>query len=177
MYRRAFEPLPRESDGRPESHWLWESEPLLRRLGDLGPDAMFVAVDPRASLPNVNGAGIEAMCRIGPPGRALAEPVLLERWRKNARSDANQRRALFVAMRRIGVPIPPLIESAEDRARRERRNATFGRATVQQESPMAELVKKWVDVTSASPPRVCSPSEEQARREEKFGGKRRTNMI
>lgn len=175
MYRTNFEP---DTGGsrRPQSHWLWESEMLLRRLGDLGPEALFVAVDPRASVPNVNGAGIEAMCRVGAPGRDKSEPVLLDRWRKLERHDRDERSALFVAMRRVGITPPPLAESDEERARRERANSAFGGAFKQQASPMDELVKEWGDVTPASPPRVCSPSERQARREEQFDGKRRTNL-
>ncbi|TPN74535.1 hypothetical protein FJ987_13840 [Mesorhizobium sp. CU2] len=32
-----------------DKHWLWEAEPLMRRLGDLGPEAQPYLVKPRAS--------------------------------------------------------------------------------------------------------------------------------
>jgi hypothetical protein len=176
LYRANFEAV---ADGtrRTQSHWLWESEPLLRRVGDLGPKALFVATDPRAAAPNVNQAGIEAMCRVGAPGRSESGPVLLSRWRGLERDNREERRALFVAMRRIGVEPPPLRGSDEGRAQRERRNSAFGRGFKPQADPMDELIKDWGDVTSASLSRVCSPNEWQARREEQFGGMRRTNRV
>jgi hypothetical protein len=174
LYRANFG-TDESRDGR--SHWLWETESLLRRSGDLGTPALFVAIDRRASTPSVNGAGIEAMCRIGQPGRAELEPVLLGMWRALAPQDRDQQRALFVAMRRASIPIPPLVESDEDRARRERGNKAFGGFVQQQASPMDELAKDWGDIGPSSLARVCSPHEQQARREEQFGGKRRTNLV
>jgi hypothetical protein len=115
------------------------------------------------------------MCRIGRPGRALAEPVLLDRWRKLERHDKDERRAIYVAMRRIGIPVPALVESAEERERRERGNKA-GPGVKQRPPPMEELFKDWGDVTPSSHPRVCSPKEWQARREEQYGGTRRTNL-
>ena len=172
LYRANFEPEP-GNNRRPQSHWLWESEPLLRRLGDLGPDALFVVVDPRASLPSVNGAGVEAMCRVGAPGLKSSGPVLLNRWRKLEARDRDERKALFVAMRRIGITPPPLIESDEERARRERANSTLGGMMKQRASPMEELTKEWGDVTPASSARICSPSERQARRRQLLSSPRR----
>ena len=140
LYRTNFEP-DNGNSLRPQSHWLWESEPLLRRLGDIGPEALFVAVNPRASMPNVNGAGIEAMCRVGAPVRDKSEPVLLDGWRKLERHGRDKRKALYVAMRRVGITPPPLAESDEDRTRRESANSAFGGVFKQQVSPMDELVK------------------------------------
>jgi len=174
LYQAHFEPEMTVAD-RTESHWLWESEPLIRRLGDLGPQALFVVLDPRASLSRVNRAGIEAICRIGAAGRTESGPVLLGLWGKLTPFDRDERRALFVAMRRVGIAPPAIIESDAERTRRERSNA-FGRAVKHQGTPMEELVNVWGDVTPASPPRVCSPKEEQARREEQVSGKRRTNL-
>ena len=179
LYRANVDPIPDpdgRSSSRADSHWLWESEALLRRIGDLGPDALFVATDSRASGPNVNGAGIEAMCRIGAAGRATAQ-VLLSMWNKTDRFDRDERRALFVALRRIGIDPPPLVESEEERQRRERAKDVFGGIAYQKLSPMETLLKDWGDVTPASPPRVCSPNEWQARREEERGGTRRTNLL
>lgn len=162
---------------RRQSHWLWESEALLRRLGDLGEPAVFVAVDPRASVPNVNGAGIETMCRIGRPGRTQIAPALYGLWRRVEPHDDDRQRALFVAMRRVGIPVPPLVEDDADRARRELGNKVFGGIMQQRASLMDELTKEWGDVGPSSHARVCSPNEWQARREERFTGKRRTDLI
>ena len=178
LYRANTDPLQMPNDqyrSRAEQHWLWESESLLRRMGDLGSEALFVATDPRASSANVNGAGIEAMCRIGAAGRTAA-PVLLAMWKKTNKFDRDQRRALFVAMRRMGIDPPYLVESDEERQQRERANEAFGGLAKKQLSPMETLIKDWGDVTHSSPARVCSPNEWQARREEEYGGSRRTNL-
>lgn len=154
LYRAHFDVVSRDGDRRGESHWLWETESLLRRLGNLGPDALFVAIDRRASVGNVNGAGIETMCRIGAPGRAVAGPVLLARWAKLESHDRDERRDLFVALRRVGVAPPPFIDD--------------------ERGQLAELQKDWGDINPASPPRVCATrAEKQARTEEKYGDKRR----
>ena len=174
LYRANFAPLS-EDGRRTGSHWLWEAEPLLRRLGELGPPALFVAVDPRATTPNVNHAGVETMCRIGLAGRAESGPVLLDRWRTLRDYDRMLRRDLFVALRRVGITPPPLVESAEEKARRDRGNRMFGGVFAQRASPMETLQKDWGDVTPASPSRVCSANEEQARTEEKYGP-RKTNL-
>lgn len=138
-----------------EGHWLWEAEPLLRRLGDLGEDAVPYLVRPRASA--LNGAGIEGLCRVGSPARAAAEPVLTAMWRKTRDFDRKERLALFVAMRRIGITPPPLGEDKRGQ--------------------LAEFQRDWSDISLASPPRVCAThAENQARREEKHSGKRRTNV-
>jgi hypothetical protein len=177
LYRANFEPVAREGDRKAESHWLWETESLLRRLGNLGPEALFVATDRRASVPNVNGAGVEAMCRVGAAGRAVAGPVLLDMWRGLEANDRDGRAALFVAMRRVGVAVPPIVESEKDRARRERGNGAFGGVFAKQLSPMDELTRDWGDVTPTALPRVCATyAEQQARREEQYGGKRKTNL-
>lgn len=178
LYREhALPQLPVEdSNKRPEQHWLWENETLIRRLGDLGATALPVLVDPRASVPNVNGAGIEGLCRVGSPARAVAAPILLANWKNTGGFDRDERRALFVAMRRIGITPPPLAESADEQRRRERANA-FGGVFEKQRAPMDVLTDDWGDVTPASPPRVCSvQAEDQARREEKYSGERKTNL-
>lgn len=140
-----------------DAHWLWEAEPLIRRLGDLGADAVPYLVHPRASGPNVNGGGVEGLCRVGPTARAAAEPVVTAMWQKTRDFDRDERRALFVAMRRIGITPPPLSEDKRGQ--------------------FAELKAEWGDVSPASPVRVCAVRAEwQARREEKYSGKRRTNL-
>lgn len=164
LYRANFSPRSDQYGSRGESHWLWECETLLRRLGDLGPEALFVITDPRASNGNVNAAGVEAMCRIGVPARDQAAPVLLTMWSKADRLGRNERRALFVAMRRIGIEVPPIAESEADQVRRERANKAMGGWARKQQSPMDELLAEWSDVSPTSPPNVCSPGEWQARR-------------
>jgi len=166
LYHAKFQP-----DADDESHWLWEAQQLVRRLGDLGPAALLVAVNPRA-----NEAGIEAMCRIGASGRQQSGPVLLNWWRKLDRFDRNKRGAVFVALRRVGITPPPIVESDEERSLRERANAAIGRAGKHQASLMDELMKEWGDISPASPPRVCSPNELRARQEEQYDGVRRSNL-
>ncbi len=144
--------------GADDRHWLWDAESLLRRLGDLGPGALPYLVNTRASRPSVNGGGIEGLCRVGEAGRATAEPVLLAMWTtSHGSSDRDARAALFVAMRRIGIAPPPLADDSRNQ--------------------FAELHTEWADITPQSPSRVCSTrAEQQARREEKYSGKRRTNL-
>ena len=141
-----------------DEHWLWESETLLRRLGDLGIEALPYLVNPRASRSSVNGAGIEGLCRVGSAGRTVAEPALLGLWKKSRDGfDRDARFAMFVAMRRIGVSPPPLSED---------KRGDFSR-----------MQKEWADISPQSPSRVCAVrAEKQARREEKFSGERRTNI-
>lgn len=140
-----------------EQHWLYEAEPLLRRLADLGAGAVPYLLRPRASNPNVNGAGIEGLCRVGPDARAAAEPTLTAMWRRTSDFDRDERLALFVAMRRIGIGVPPLGEDKRGQ--------------------LAEFKKDWSDISPASPSRVCAVrAEDQGRREEKYSGKRRTNL-
>lgn len=162
LYRKNFNPEPH--DGEQDSHWLWESESLLRRLGDLGPNALPILIDFRASIPNVNGAGVEGMCRVGAAGKTVAGPVLLTMWRNTDKFDRDQQRSLFIAMRRVGVPVPPIAETHD------------GAAFVQKRNPMAEFMQDWGDVSPTSPPRVCSPIEWRTRREKQFLGKRRANV-
>ncbi|MDB5572214.1 MAG: hypothetical protein JWN93_3397, partial [Hyphomicrobiales bacterium] len=142
-----------------EAHWLWETESLLRRLGDLGPGALPFLVNPRASRPTVNSAGIESLCRVGAAALDIAEPFLLEMWTKPETGFTRaSRAALFVAMRRIGISPPPLADDKRDR--------------------LAALQSEWADISPASPPRVCAVSaERQARQEEKRAGRRRTNQF
>lgn len=156
LYRAHFA---ESTDGRrwERSHWLWETEPLLRRLGDLGPDALFVAIDRRASFSSVNGAGIDAMCRVGAPGKAQSGPALLDQWNKLKPSDREEREALFVALLRTGIAPPAIAERDADRDRRERANTAFGGMVQQRASPMEALIKDWGDVTPATDAGICSP--------------------
>jgi hypothetical protein len=155
LYRANFDPVSDPSASRPESHWLWEAEDMLRLLGALGPDALPILVDPRASRPSVNDAGIEGLCRIGLPGRGASAPVLIDRWRSTKKFDRDERRSLFVAMRRSGIDVPPLPDGADQN----------------------DLIAEWGDISPSSPQRVCATQAEyQARREEKYSGRRRTNL-
>ncbi|MGO8503904.1 hypothetical protein AB9F35_20695 [Rhizobium leguminosarum] len=139
-----------------DDHWLWETEPLLRRLGDLGPGALPYLANPRASLPSVNGAGVEGLCRVGSSGRALAEPLLLALWAK-PNLGYDRLSDLFAAMRRMGISPPPLVD--------DKRNL------------FAKLQADWADVSPSSPPRVCATHAELgARQQEKNGGIRRNNL-
>ena len=142
-----------------DQNWLWESEALIKRLGDLGVDALPYLIKPRASGRNVNGAAIQGLCRVGSAGRAVSGPMLLAMWeRSQAGFDRDRRRDLFVAMRRIGIDPPPL---ADD-----------------QRNQFAQLETEWADISSQSPPRVCATRAEwQARRKEKFSSRRRTNPM
>ncbi|WP_442188745.1 hypothetical protein [Rhizobium leguminosarum] len=137
-------------------HWLWEAEPLLRRLGDLGPGALPYLANPRASLPSVNGAGVEGLCRVGSSGRAVAEPLLLALW-ANPNLGYDRLSDMFVALRRMGISPPPLVD--------DKRNL------------FAKLQADWADVSPSSPPRVCATRAELgARQQEKNDGVRRNNL-
>ncbi|WP_245437650.1 hypothetical protein [Neorhizobium tomejilense] len=137
-------------------HWLWEVQPLLRRLGDLGPDALPYLINPRASLPSVDGAAIEGLCRVGSSARVVAEPVLLALWAKpNLSYDLLN--DLFVAMRRMGISPPPLVD--------DKRNL------------FVKLQADGENVSPSSPSRVCAAREERiAREQERIGGVRRHNL-
>jgi hypothetical protein len=141
-----------------DKHWLWEAGALLRRLGDLGTEALPYLVNARALAPSVDQAGIEGLCRVGSAGRSVAEPVLISMW--NGSRDGigwNTRVAMFVAMLRIGIS-PPLL-------------------TQDKPSDLARLQAEWADISPQSPSRVCAiAAERQARREEKAGGQRRANL-
>lgn len=140
-----------------DDHWLWDTELLLRRIGDLGAIAIPIAIQPRGMRPNVNGAGIEALCRIGLPARGQATQLLTQAWADTRDFDREERLGLFVAMRRIGITVPPLVSDKREQ--------------------MGNFLKDWDDVSPRSPRRVCGTRrEEQARREEKYGGHRRTNL-
>jgi hypothetical protein len=130
--------------GANNEHWLWQAEPLLRRLGDLGPGALPYLVNPRALLPSVNGAGIEGLCRVGSPARTVAEPVLLAMWGKPDRLVYGDREAMYVSMRRIGISPPPIMQDT--------RNL------------FAQLQTYWNDISPSSPSSVCATdAERQAR--------------
>jgi hypothetical protein len=140
-----------------DGHWLWDADPLLRRMGELGTDALPYLTN-EITLRSPNGAAIEGLCRVGAVGRAVAEPALLAAWSKSRDGfDRDKREAMFVAMRRSGVTPPPL---ADDK------HAQFAR-----------LQSDWADISENSPSRVCAVSAEQlARRQEQREGKRRTNV-
>lgn len=141
-----------------EKHWLWQAKPLLGRLGDLGTAALPYLVNPRMLALKGNIAEIEALCRVGPAGRPVAEPALIRMW-TNSRDvfDRDARAALFVAMRRIGISPPPLVEDKRDQ--------------------IASLQVEWADISPQSPSRVCAvETERQARREAKFNSKHRPNL-
>lgn len=131
-------------------HWLWEAGPLLRRLGDLGPDALLYLVNPRASLPSVNRAGVEGLCRVGSQGRAVAEPILLAMWAKPDHLSYDERSTMFVSMRRMGISPPPLADDTRN---------LFGK-----------LRAEWDDVSPSSPSRVCAIRDERARRNKRPRG-------
>lgn len=142
-----------------DKHWLWESERLLRRIGDLGAGALPYLVNSRASPPSLNGARIEGLCRVGAVGRSVAEPVLAALWAqsRSGGGDTDIREAIFVAMRRIGGSLPPLSEDKYNQ--------------------LARLQTEWADISPRSPSRVCAiHAERQARGEEKSGGQRRSNL-
>jgi hypothetical protein len=103
----------------------------LRRLGDLGPDALPYLLNPRASLPSVNRAGIEGLCRVGSQGRAVAEPILLAMWAKPDHLSYDERSTMFVSMRRMGISPPPLIDDKR--------------------KFFAQLQTEWDDVSPSSP--------------------------
>ncbi|MCT2401703.1 hypothetical protein [Novosphingobium mangrovi (ex Huang et al. 2023)] len=137
-----------------DDHWLWKTETLIRRLGDLGVDAMPYLIRPRASNYNVNGAGIEGMCRVGIAGHALAAPVLLGMWNSSRDGfDRDRRAALYVAMRRMGIVPPPLPQDKRDQ--------------------FSRLRSEWSDISPQSPPTVCATREEARSRRMKATRERR----
>lgn len=140
-----------------DEHWLWSADPLLRHLGEIGTDALPILTNPRV-LRSPNGAGIEGLCRVGEAGRAASESALIAMWSKSRDGlDHDRRAAMFVAMRRIGITPPPLTDDKSNQ--------------------LAMLETEWADVSSRSPSRVCATQAEwQARREERYGGVRRTNI-
>lgn len=88
-----------------DGHWLWEADTLSERIGDLGVAALPIISDPRA--PRL----IQALCRIGPAARAIAEPMLIKYL--NQFNDPqkvgfldSEIRIVAVAMRRIGISFP-----------------------------------------------------------------------
>lgn len=120
-----------------DEHWLWEAETLIRRLGDLGVEAMPFLINPRASGGNVNNAGIEAICRVGVAGRELAMPALLSMWNASRdRFDWDRRQALFVAMQRLNIEPPPLTQVKGNQLSNPRRTSS--------------------DISPQSPASVCS---------------------
>jgi hypothetical protein len=140
-----------------DEHWLWSADRLLRRMGSLGVDALPYLLKP-AALRLANAAGIEGLCRIGEAGRVDVETTLLALWnRSRAGVDRDAREAMFVAMRRIGMTPPALADDPHGQ--------------------FARLEAEWADISTTSPSRVCATdAERQARREERYEGKRRTNI-
>jgi hypothetical protein len=96
-----------------DDHWVWECEQIIRRMAELGTDALPHLVKPQASSPKVNGAGIEALCRMGVDARQVAAPVLLAKWQDTRAYDLD---GLFVAMRRLDID-PPALTGDNQRAR------------------------------------------------------------
>lgn len=141
-----------------DKSWLWDAGSLLRRLGDLGTEALPYLVSDRALSPSVDMAGVEGLCRIGSAGRSVAEPVLASIWtRLFDRASWNDRASIFVAMRRIGISpsLPPQAKQAD----------------------LARLQSDWADISPQSPPRVCAiAAEASARQEEKAGSRRHSNL-
>lgn len=141
-----------------DKHWLWSVAALLGRLGDLGPDALPYLRRAQALALSPDSAVIEGLCRIGPPARAVAEPMLVDFWSKVR--DGRERdlpAAIYVAMRRIGGSDRLLVE---------------GRP-----SQLSLLQSRWPGISPRSPSRVCNiPAERRARDEEKSGGKRLSNL-
>lgn len=123
-------------DGVEDRHWLWTNLPLLRRLGDFGTPALAALTNPKALAPEAKYAGIEGLCRIGLPGRAVAGPVLLNLWTTPQTGFVRRRyAALFVAMRRLDMRPPRLADSRASQIR--------------------DFERLWGKVTPASPPEVC----------------------
>jgi hypothetical protein len=138
-----------------DEHWLWEAETVIRRLSDLGTDALPYLLRPQAVAPQINGAALEALCRLGPAARPAAEASLLAMW-QSERGD-RYRAEQYVAMRRMGFTPPPLPEKEQK---------TYQR-----------VVTDWADISPSSPPRVCATdAEANARRQEKGGGVRTLNL-
>jgi hypothetical protein len=136
-----------------DEHWLWGAETLIRRLGDLGVEAMPYLVNRDAPAINSNFAAIEGICRVGLAGREMAMPVVLSMWNSREGSDRHGRDALFVAMRRLNIDPPPL---APDKGRL-----------------VDELNKTWADISPRSPSSVCSTRAEGSRRRHLEAAERR----
>jgi hypothetical protein len=119
------------SDDYEESHWLWEAESLIRRLGDLGAPAIPILMDSRI----FSGAGLEGLCRVGYPAKLQTESILVATWNNHRGLDRADRRNLLVAMRRIGIVLPTL-------ARNGPKNE-------------ASAVHEWADITPKSDPEIC----------------------
>lgn len=140
-------------------HWFWSTDRLIRRLGDLGLPALPCLSEPNDFDRSIDITRIEGLCRIGRPVHDVAEPVLLGMWNLAREPVSRENRdALYVAMRRIGITPPP--PAAETKSR------------------FAELAADWADVTPASPTHVCAASfEREDRRLEKQGIPRRGNRF
>lgn len=125
-----------------DEHWLWDCDRIIRRMAELGTGALPYLVKAQASSPNVNGAGIEALCRMGQPAKATAESHLLAMW--NDQDEKRYREELFVALKRLGTEPPTL---KEDDRRRE-----------------SDIRKLWADISPQSPPHVCNTASEGQKR-------------
>ncbi len=127
-----------------DEDWLWNCENLIRRMAELGRGALPHLLKPQASFPQINGAGIEALCRMGMEVREAAEPVLLAKWQDTRAYDLEE---LYVAMRRMDID-PPVLTG--DKQKRDQR-----------------LREEWMDISPQSPPPVCNvDAEKRIRREE-----------
>jgi hypothetical protein len=114
-----------------KGHWLWDANRLVSRISDFGIDALPYVSSPFAL--SGDRPGIQGLCRIGPPAKAVAEPILVSLWRarKTRISDSD---ALYVAMRRIGIEPP-------------KTDLEFGF--------LSRLQERWPDVSPQSASDVC----------------------
>ncbi len=123
-------------DKADDQHWLWEADPLLRRMGDLGVDALPYLLNPRVFGYRTDDAGIEGVCRVGVAGRVAAQHLLFSMWKSSRDGfDYERRTKLYVAMRRMGITPPPLPEDEHNQ--------------------FAKLQSDWANITPQSPPSVC----------------------
>lgn len=121
-------------DGADDLNLLWQSESLIRRLGDLGPAALPLLTRPRAIRAS-NNAIVESLCRVGTPAREAGRPILLAIWNDPENASRQDRAPIYVALRRIGVSPPP---PAQDR-----------------QNFYANLQRDLVMITPSSPASVC----------------------
>jgi hypothetical protein len=136
-----------------DEHWLWEADRLLARLGALGPDALPYLTNPRATINSVTKPGVEGLCRVGAPARAAAEPVLLDLWtHPSLRERDDKLMAIYVAMRRIGITPPPLINDKRD--------------------SLVKWQEVWAGISPSSPSRVCSVMKEYKARSDALNERR-----
>jgi hypothetical protein len=118
-----------------EGHWLWRVDSLVSRLGDLGIDALPYVSSPAAL--SFNRPGIRGLCRIGPPAKPVAEPILLNMWRDRS-TRVSSGDDIFVAMRRIGIDQSQIDQDD-------------GNSIARQDQ------ERWGGISPSSKPDVCDP--------------------